>query len=59
VLWGKLGAVAAVTLATAEAAVIVSMLAGQAILSARHAGMSLFAPGVLRATIGAGLYLAR
>jgi ABC-2 type transport system permease protein len=57
VLWAKLGTFAAMVLVTSEAAVAVSMLAGQAILSDRHAGAALSDPGVLRAMIGAGLYL--
>ena len=48
---------AAVAAVTSEAALLVSMLVGQAILSARHAGASLADPGALRAMIGAGLYL--
>jgi ABC-2 type transport system permease protein len=58
VLRAKLGVFAVAALVTAEAALAVSMLGGQAILSSRHAGASLADPGVLRATIGAGLYLA-
>jgi ABC-2 type transport system permease protein len=57
VLWAKLAAFAAVAVVTAVAALLVSMLAGQAILSAKHSGASLADPGVLRAMIGAGLYL--
>jgi hypothetical protein len=57
VLWAKLGVFAVAALVTSEAALAVSMLAGQAILSARHAGASLSDPGVLRAMIGAALYL--
>jgi ABC-2 type transport system permease protein len=57
VLWAKLGVFAVASLVTSEAALAVSMLAGQAILSARHAGASLSDPGVLRAMTGAGLYL--
>jgi ABC-2 type transport system permease protein len=57
VLGAKLGVYAAVALVTSEAALAVGMLAGQGILSARHAGASLSDPGVARAMIGAGLYL--
>jgi ABC-2 type transport system permease protein len=57
VLWAKLAVFAVVALVTSEAALAVSMLAGQAILSVRQAGVSLSDPGVLRAMTGAGLYL--
>jgi ABC-2 type transport system permease protein len=57
VLWAKLAAFAVVAAATSEAALLVSLLVGQAILSTRHAGASLADPGVLRAMIGSGLYL--
>jgi ABC-2 type transport system permease protein len=57
VLWAKLAVFAVVALVTSEAAAAISMLAGQGILSVRHAGASLADPGVLRAMIGAGLYL--
>lgn len=57
VLWAKLGVFAVAVLVTSEAALAISMLGGQAILSGRHAGASLTDPGVLRAMIGAGLYL--
>jgi ABC-2 type transport system permease protein len=57
VLWAKLGVFAVVALVTSEAALTVSMLAGQAIFSARHVGASLSDPAVLRAMTGAGLYL--
>jgi ABC-2 type transport system permease protein len=57
VLWAKLAVFALVAAVTSEVALFVSMLAGQAILSARHAEASLSDPGVLRAMIGAGLYL--
>jgi ABC-2 type transport system permease protein len=57
VLWAKLGVFGGVALVTASAAVAVSMLAGQAILSGKTAGGSLADPAVLRATTGAALYL--
>lgn len=57
VLWAKLAVFAAVALVICEAAVFVTFLAGQAILSSKHEGMSLADPGVLRAVAGAGLYL--
>ncbi len=57
VLWAKLGVLAVVVLLTSEAALFVTFVACQAILSGRHAAVSLADPGVLRAVIGAGLYL--
>lgn len=57
VLWAKLGVFAVVVLVTSEAALFMTFLAGQAILSGRHAGASLAGPSVLRAVAGAGLYL--
>jgi ABC-2 type transport system permease protein len=58
VLWAKLAVFAVVTVVTSEAALLVTFLAGQAILSSKHASMSLSDPGVLRAVTGTGLYLA-
>jgi ABC-2 type transport system permease protein len=57
VLWAKLGVFAAVAVVTLEAALLVSFLTGQAILSAHHSGVSLSDPGALRVVVGAGLYL--
>jgi ABC-2 type transport system permease protein len=57
VLWAKLVSFAIVTVVTLEAALLISFLAGQAILSAHHAGVSLSDPGSLRVVLGAGLYL--
>jgi ABC-2 type transport system permease protein len=57
VLWAKLGVFAVVAAVTSEAALFVTFLAGQAILSSKHAGASLSDPGVLRAVTGTGLYL--
>jgi ABC-2 type transport system permease protein len=57
VLWAKLGVFAVVVLVTCEAALFVTFGACQAILSSGHAGVSLAAPGVLRAVGGTGLYL--
>ena len=57
VLWAKLGVFAVVAAVTSETALFATFLAGQAILSAKHAGASLSDPGVLRAVAGAGLYL--
>jgi ABC-2 type transport system permease protein len=47
----------AATLVTGEVMSFLAFGIGQAILSGVHAGASLSQPGVLRATIGAGLYL--
>ncbi len=57
VLGAKLGVFAVVVTVTCEAALFVTFLAAQAILSSRHAGVSLTAPGALRAVAGTGLYL--
>jgi ABC-2 type transport system permease protein len=57
VLWAKLGVFAVVVAVTCEAALFITFLACQAILSSRHAGVALEAPGVLRAVAGTGLYL--
>jgi ABC-2 type transport system permease protein len=40
-----------------EAALFLSFLAGQAILSQHHSGASLSDPGALRSVVGTGLYL--
>ncbi|GAA4735965.1 ABC transporter permease subunit [Phytohabitans rumicis] len=55
VLWGKAVVFAAVTLAVMLPASFVVFLAGQALLG--DAGVSLSDPGVLRAVIGAAVYL--
>ncbi len=57
VLWAKLGVFALVVAVTSIALLLVTFLAGQAILSGAHAGVSLADPGVLRAVTGTGLYL--
>jgi ABC-2 type transport system permease protein len=57
VLGAKLGVFAVVALVTCEAALFVTFLASQAVLASPHAGVSLAAPGVLRAVAGTGLYL--
>lgn len=57
VLWAKLGMFAVVAAVTSVVAAFVAFLSGQAILSSKHIGASLSDPGVLRAVIGAGLYL--
>jgi ABC-2 type transport system permease protein len=58
VLWAKLGLFAVVAAVASIAAAFAAFLGGQAILSSKHVGASLSDPGVLRAVIGAGLYLA-
>lgn len=58
VLWAKLGVLGVVVLVTSEAALFVTFLACQSILSGKHASVSLADPGVLRAVAGTGLYLA-
>jgi ABC-type transport system involved in multi-copper enzyme maturation permease subunit len=57
VLWAKLAVFAVVVLATCELTLFLTFLAAQALLSSGHAGVSLAAPGVLRAVAGTGLYL--
>jgi len=57
VLGAKLGVFAVVVTVTCEAALFVTFLASQVLLSSHHAGVSLAAPGVLRAVAGTGLYL--
>jgi ABC-2 type transport system permease protein len=59
VLWAKLAVFALVAFVTSTFAAFAAFLGGQAALSARHlAGASLSDPSVLRAVVGAGLYLA-
>jgi ABC-2 type transport system permease protein len=58
VLWGKLGVFLAVTLALGTLACLVAFLGGQAIFASKHVDASLGDPGVLRAVLGAGLFLA-
>lgn len=48
---------AAATLVVAEIVSFAAFLIGQALLTGKHAGVSLADPGVLRAVAGAGLYL--
>jgi ABC-2 type transport system permease protein len=57
VLGAKLGVFAVVALLTCEAALFATFLAAQAVLASHHDGVSLAAPGVLRAVAGTGLYL--
>jgi ABC-type transport system involved in multi-copper enzyme maturation permease subunit len=55
VLWAKAGVFAAVALVVSEVTLLVTFLAGQAML--RPAGASLADPGVLRIVAGTGLYI--
>lgn len=57
VLWAKSLVYAAVAWMLMTIASVGAFLAGQAALSGHHLGTSLDAPGVLRAVLGAGLYL--
>ena len=57
VLWAKGAVLAAVTLMLMAAATIAAFVGGQAILSGKHLQTSLSDPGVLRAVLGAALYL--
>ena len=57
VLWGKALVFGAVTLAVALPAVFVVFFAGQAILSGQHINIGISHPGVIRALVGAALYL--
>jgi len=58
VLWAKSALFAAMTLVTMTAASLTAFWAGAGILSARHLNLSLANPVMLRAVVGAGLYLA-
>jgi ABC-2 type transport system permease protein len=58
VLWAKLAVFAVIATVVSMAGAFAAFLGGQAILSSKHAGAALSDPGVLRAVIGAGLYLA-
>ena len=58
VLWAKAGVFAIVTLVAMTAASLIAFAGGMALLSAHHLQVSLAAPGVARAVLGAGLYLA-
>lgn len=57
VLWAKLGVFAVVTFVITTVAALIAFFAGQALLSGQHIQTTLGAPGVLRAVVGAGLYL--
>ncbi len=56
VLWAKLGVLAVVALVISEATLLVTFLAGQALLAGTGAGASLADPGVARMVLGTGLY---
>ena len=58
VLWAKAVVFAAVTLALMIPSAIVAFFVGESILSTRHINVAFSHPGVARAVIGAGLYLA-
>jgi ABC-2 type transport system permease protein len=58
VLWAKLGVYGATTLVLGTIACLIAFLGGQAIFASKHVGASLSDPGVLRAVLGAGLFLA-
>lgn len=57
VLWGKAGVFAVVALVISLPSVFIVFFAGQSILSGQHINTTIGHPGVLRALIGAGLYL--
>ncbi|MBM9503990.1 ABC transporter permease subunit [Actinacidiphila acididurans] len=57
VLWAKAGLYAAVVWVVATVGSLIAFLLGQGILSSKHIGTSLSAPGVARVVFGAGLYL--
>jgi ABC-2 type transport system permease protein len=58
VLAAKVSVLAATAFIIGTLATLVAFLGGQAALSAHHFGVSLTSPGVLRAIIGGGVYLA-
>ena len=58
VLWAKAGVFTLITLVTMTAAAFVAFAGGMALLSGQHLQVALTAPGVTRAVIGTGLYLA-
>jgi ABC-2 type transport system permease protein len=58
VLWAKLGVFGAATLVLGTIACVTAFLGGQAIFASKHVDASLGDPGVLRAVLGAGLFLA-
>jgi ABC-2 type transport system permease protein len=58
VLWSKLGVFLFVTLVLGTLASVLAFTAGQAIFSAKHVDASFGDPGVTRAVLGCGLFLA-
>jgi ABC-type transport system involved in multi-copper enzyme maturation permease subunit len=58
VLWGKLAVFAATTVVLGTLACLTAFLAGQAIFATKDVDAGLGDPGVLRAVLGAGLFLA-
>lgn len=58
VLWAKAALFAAVTFVTMTVSALVGFLAGGSVLAGKHLDLSLSDPAMLRAVIGAGLYLA-
>jgi ABC-type transport system involved in multi-copper enzyme maturation permease subunit len=57
VLWGKATVLAAVIFALGLPAAVGAFLTGQSVLSAEHLDVSPSGPGVVRAVVGAALYL--
>jgi ABC-2 type transport system permease protein len=57
VLWAKAAVFAAVTYVVMTVSAFVAFFCGQALLGTQHIETNLSEPGVLRAVIGAGLYL--
>lgn len=57
VLWAKAAVYATVTLVLTVPSVLAAFLIGQSILTSKHLQTALSEPGVLRAVIGAALYL--
>jgi ABC-type transport system involved in multi-copper enzyme maturation permease subunit len=58
ILAGKAIAFGAVALVVSMVAVFTAFIVGQAVLTSKHVGVSLGDPGVLRAVLGAGAFLA-
>jgi hypothetical protein len=58
VLYGKIAALTLATLALCVPAALAAFLIGQSVLAPQHLGTTLGQPGVARAVLGSGLYLA-
>jgi hypothetical protein len=58
VLYGKVAALTLATLALCVPAALAAFLIGQSVLAPQHLGTTLGQPGVARAVLGSGLYLA-